>query len=478
MGSAVVSSPAVSPAPSAASDVAGNVLFSLEGVGKAYRLYRQPQDRLKEQLFWRFGRTYGHDFWAVRGVSLQVRRGERVGIIGRNGSGKSTLLQMIAGTLAPTEGRVVVRGRLAALLELGSGFNPNFTGRENVLLNATLLGLSRDEIESRLDQIVAFADIGEFLDQPAKMYSSGMLIRLAFSVCTAVEADVLLVDEALAVGDVFFRQKCYERLNDLQARGTAVVLVTHSMSEVLQFCERALLLVQGHPAFLGPAAEAVERYYLAQQEKEPARAKLPVTGAVAAPSATDLGWPSPSAFIDLTGVPQVSVGDSRCTSLAVCDESGRPCRAFRQGERAVFFYEFETGEDIEVPVGGLLFQSDNGAAVHGKSTLEHGTDVPRPIPAGSRLRFRQVVTLALGVGEYTVTPGLACVDAHAYDQRALLTHIQLSSSIRRMCNVPQAASFTVMVRQPCSPVQLLHHGLADLPGDCTVGLRPAEKGRR
>lgn len=475
MGSALAVSPAV-PVPRA--PLADDVLFRLESVGKAYRLYRQPQDRLKEQLLWRFGRTYGHDFWAVRGVSLQVRRGERIGIIGRNGSGKSTLLQMIAGTLAPTEGRVVVRGRLAALLELGSGFNPNFTGRENVLLNATLLGLSRSDIDARLEQIVAFADIGEFLDQPVKTYSSGMLIRLAFSVCTAVEADVLLVDEALAVGDVFFRQKCYERLDDLQARGTGIVLVSHSMSEVERFCERTLLVDRGQPIFYGPSAEAVNRYYLIQQENPAVVPATPTAEPQKPASAHRIDWPTPVAFVDLSGVSQVRAGETRCTALAVCDEQGRPCQAFRQGERAVFSFEFLVGEDLEVPVGGLTLRADNGEVVHGKTTLEYGTEVPRAVRAGSRLRFRQVVTLALGVGEYTVSPGLACTDEPAYDRRALLTYVQLTGSIRRVCHVPHAASFSVSLRPPCAPVQLLHHGIADLPGECAVELRPEEGGLR
>src|SRR5262245_52872403 len=176
--------------------MAADVVVSVRGVGKVYRLYDRPQDRLKHMLFSRLGRGYGHEFWALSGVSFDVRRGEVVGIIGRNGSGKSTLLQIIAGILQPAAGEVRVGGRLAALRELGSGFNLDATGRENVLMNAAILGVPRDTIERRLDEIVAFADIGEFIDQPVKMYSSGMFVRLAFAVTTSLDAGVLLVDEA------------------------------------------------------------------------------------------------------------------------------------------------------------------------------------------------------------------------------------------------------------------------------------------
>src|SRR5829696_2572400 len=190
---------------------APEVAISVRGAGKMHRIYDRPQDRLK-QMLWRGRRQYGREFWALRDVSFELRRGEMMGIIGRNGSGKSTLLQIIAGTLTPSEGEVTVNGRVAALLELGSGFNPEFTGRENVFLNGSILGISREEIQQRFDDIAAFADIGGFIEQPVKTYSSGMLVRLAFAVQASIEPDVLIVDEALAGGDVFFRQKCYRRL--------------------------------------------------------------------------------------------------------------------------------------------------------------------------------------------------------------------------------------------------------------------------
>jgi lipopolysaccharide transport system ATP-binding protein len=195
------------------------LLISARSVGKSYHIYVKPQDRLKQAL-WRGRRQYYREFWALRDVSFDVHRGEAVGIIGRNGCGKSTLLQIIAGTLTPTEGEVRVSGRVAALLELGSGFNPDFTGRENVYMNGAILGVSRSEMEKRFDDIAAFADIGEFLDQPVKTYSSGMFARLAFGVAINVDPDILIVDEILAVGDAIFQAKCFRRIDRLRQQGT------------------------------------------------------------------------------------------------------------------------------------------------------------------------------------------------------------------------------------------------------------------
>jgi lipopolysaccharide transport system ATP-binding protein len=450
-------------------------VIQVGGAGKMYRMYDQPQDRLKQMLFARFGRRYGHEFWALRGVSLEVAPGERVGIIGRNGSGKSTLLQMIAGTLSPTEGEVVVAGRVAALLELGSGFNPEFTGRENVLLNGAILGLTAREMEARMAEIVAFADIGEFLDQPVKVYSSGMFVRLAFAVATTVDADVLLIDEALAVGDVFFQQKCYQRLESLRARGVAIVLVSHSMADIEQFCDRAMLLDHGEVAFLGTASEAVKRYYLVEQQERAARTGAPASSASGPPASADgdrseLGWPAPDAFLDIAGVPQVSNGWARCAGVAICDQNGRACHVFEQGATATFFYEFELLQDIEVPIGGVVIQNRKAVLVHGKHTMQHDSAVPLAVPVGSRLRFRQDITLDVEIDEYTFEVGLAAIGHDAYARRHLYSHQDLATSIVRLCHLPQVGRFAVTMRREARPVHLLHHGVANLPGQCRVTL--------
>ena len=447
-------------------------MVSVRAVGKVYRLYDHPQDRLKHMLFSHLGKSYGHEFWALRDVSFDVRRGEVVGIIGRNGSGKSTLLQIMAGILQPAAGEVRLWGRVGALLELGSGFNLDCTGRENVVLNAAILGMSRREIARRVDEIVAFADIGEFIDQPVKMYSSGMFVRLAFAVTTSLDADVLLIDEALAVGDVFFRQKCYQRLAALRERGVAIVLVSHALNEVEQFCQRALLLHGGHVTFEGPAIEAVKRYYLIAPEGRLAAAGTPRSvESAAADTDGDLGaWPAPEAFLDLAGVAQVTNGEARCTALALCDDAGRPRRVFEQGETASFFYEFELLADVEVPTAGVELVSDKGIIVHGKSTIEHGSQVPRNVRRGRRLRVRQDIALELASGEYTFNLGLGALTGHDYDRRARTSHVELDASLARLCLLPLAGTLAVALRPVGAPVQLLHHGVANLPGSCRMSV--------
>ncbi len=235
-----------------------DVALTVTDVSKCYRLFKRPQDRLKQGL-WR-GRQYFNEFWALRGVSLSVKRGETVGIVGRNGSGKSTLLQIIAGTLTPTAGSVQLRGRVAPLLELGTGFNPDFTGRENVFLNASILGLTRAETESHFDEIVDFAEIADFIDQPVRTYSSGMIVRLAFAVQAIIPKDVLIVDEILAVGDEAFQRKCFAKIEDFRSRNGTILLVSHNAGAIVQLCNRAVLLEDGELLLEGKSQKVVNLY--------------------------------------------------------------------------------------------------------------------------------------------------------------------------------------------------------------------------
>jgi lipopolysaccharide transport system ATP-binding protein len=239
----------------------------LERVGKCFPLYEKPSDRLRQFVMPRFATWFGRspgryyrEHWALRDVSFQIERGEQVGIVGRNGAGKSTLLQIICNTLAPTTGRAEVKGRVAALLELGAGFNPQFTGRENVFLNGAVLGQSRAQIDRRFDEILAFADIGEFIDQPVKSYSSGMYMRLAFAIAVHVEPDVLVVDEALSVGDEAFQRKCHARIRKIRDDGATILFVSHSAGHVTEVCTRAILLDGGELLSIGSARQVVSRY--------------------------------------------------------------------------------------------------------------------------------------------------------------------------------------------------------------------------
>lgn len=236
-------------------------------LSKCYHIYSRPIDRLKQSIvpkvfniFGRPAQNYYRQFWALQNIEMEVRKGETVGIIGRNGSGKSTLLQLICKTLAPTSGMIETQGRIAALLELGSGFNPEFTGRENVFLNGAILGLSQDEIKSRFDAIADFADIGEFIEQPVKFYSSGMTVRLAFAVQAMVDPDILIVDEALAVGDERFQRKCFRRLEELKKKGTSILFVSHVGQQIIELCDRAVLLEHGQRLLMAEPLAVVRAY--------------------------------------------------------------------------------------------------------------------------------------------------------------------------------------------------------------------------
>ncbi|MBF2025546.1 MAG: ABC transporter ATP-binding protein [Oscillatoriales cyanobacterium C42_A2020_001] len=234
------------------------VVVSLSNVSKCFKRYAHPADRLKETLL--PGKSRAEEFWALREINLQIQKGETFGILGRNGSGKSTLLQIIAGTLTPTTGDVTIKGRISALLELGSGFDPEFSGRQNVFFKGRILGLSQAEIEQKFDQIAAFADIGDFIEQPVKTYSSGMFVRLAFAVAIHVKPELLIVDEALAVGDIFFQQKCFRCLEQLRANGVTIIFVSHDAQAVVKLCDRAVILQNGHLIATGIPSDMVAKY--------------------------------------------------------------------------------------------------------------------------------------------------------------------------------------------------------------------------
>jgi lipopolysaccharide transport system ATP-binding protein len=380
---------------------ADDVVISVQNVGKMYRIYDQPQDRLKHMLLWRFGRHYGREFWALRNVSFEVRRGETVGIIGRNGSGKSTLLQIIAGTLAPTEGEVRVKGRVAALLELGSGFNPEFTGRENVYLNGTILGLSRDEIDARFDDIAAFADIGEFIDQPVKFYSSGMVVRLAFAISACIDPDVLIVDEALAVGDIAFQARCLDKIKQLTDRGVTVLFVTHDTGTFQNLCSYGHLLHHGRLFSSGRPAQVAMQYYELVREEEHARQRI-----AANPERADDVRAEQQRRQEAirgkgaTGEYRFGTGAARIVDYCILDVEGRETSTLYVGKpfrvvTAIEFYDYV--ENIAI---GIMFRNAQGQNLMGMhSYLEHRVNFG-PHDAGDRLEIGCEQTMLLNPGDY------------------------------------------------------------------------------
>ncbi|MGB3068603.1 MAG: ABC transporter ATP-binding protein [Ottowia sp.] len=263
--------------------MSSELAIKIENLSKCYHIYDTPRDRLKQMIIPKLSKLalqppgqYFSEFWALKDISVEITKGEAVGVVGRNGSGKSTLLQLICGTLSPTQGLVETHGRIAALLELGSGFNPEFTGRENVYLNGAILGIGKERLDEKFADIVKFADIGEHLDQPVKTYSSGMFVRLAFAVQVHLEPEILIVDEALSVGDQFFQAKCYAAIRSMMDNGTTVLFVSHSAATVKALCPRAILLSHGELIMDGLASKVLDRYFvLGSLEANSASAAIP-----------------------------------------------------------------------------------------------------------------------------------------------------------------------------------------------------------
>ncbi|WP_040293802.1 ABC transporter ATP-binding protein [Acetonema longum] len=452
-----------------------NIAVKIENISKVYKLYNRPIDRLKESLN-PFSLKYHQDFFALNNVSFDIQKGESVGIIGKNGSGKSTLLKIITGVLTPTSGTVTVKGRIAALLELGAGFNPEYTGIENIYLQGSIMGVDRLEMEEKIPEILDFADIGEFIHQPVKNYSSGMFVRLAFAVSTIVEPDILIVDEALAVGDVFFRQKCFDRMEYLRRNDTSIIMVTHSMNEIRQYCNRALLLNQGRTLFWGSADEAVQHYFFLDNTMDNFKNGLKVdekgnNGRLEnnSWSRTKIDWPSnPNAFYALPRESEVINNGAICTSVALCNSNREPSRMFVQGETGIFYYEFELSQDADVPIGGILLFNDKNILIHGKNSLQYDIEAPERIRKGAKVRFKQEITLAIAPGEYTFSLGFSTIAKDVFLRRNELHYIMLDENRTNLCYVGKVGSFFISACLGNSITEIPFHGLADLPGDIVI----------
>jgi lipopolysaccharide transport system ATP-binding protein len=404
-------------------------LIEARNLGKAYHIYDRPELRLR-QFFLGWRRRYYREFWALQGATFVLSRGETVGFIGRNGAGKSTLLQLVCGTLAPTEGEVVVRGRISALLELGSGFNPEFSGHDNVYLYGALLGLSRDEIDARYDRILTFADIGEFIDHPVKTYSSGMVVRLAFAVAINVDPEILVVDEALAVGDARFTARCMTQLRAMQDAGVSILFVGHDLEAVSRLCNRAYVLHDGHILFEGQPADAVS-WYLAFSSADfdldrmrGLEAQATVQGdpdaGVDAIAGTSLGnlrqWSAHTVDepIPLDDLPEFKLfrygdGRARIISCAVKDAHGRPTTTIRMGERMIVEITAEFDDDLLTHLVGLYVKDRLNLQAIGINTYQERVTVPE-VRKRDRCTYSFEFDVNLRPGYYAISPSIA------YDQ--------------------------------------------------------------
>ena len=397
-------------------------------LSKRYELYDTPLDRLKQFIAPRLQRLAGQspkqyfrEFLALKDVSFEIKKGETVGIIGRNGSGKSTLLQMICGTLTPTSGSIQTNGRVAALLELGSGFNPEFTGRENVYMNASVLGLSTNEIDSRFDAIATFADIGEFIEQPVKSYSSGMMVRLAFAVLAHVDADILVVDEALSVGDAFFTQKCMRFLRKFMEKGT-VLFVSHDTGAVINLCQSAIWLNKGISKYRGEPKDVTQMYlaelYESQQGESAANiSEKNIDDKLPEEQPRDMRQD----FINTTDhrndielfsfIPDAASfgkGGGNITSVELLDETGKPLAWVVGGEKVRLVITCFATANIPSPIIGFLVNDRLGQPIFGENTCNFSKQAPLIISSGAKFdaefEFRMPI---LPMGDYSITAALA-----------------------------------------------------------------------
>ena len=336
----------------------------VEHLSKMYKLYDKPSDRLKESLGLSKKKRY-REHYALRDVSFDIKKGETVGIIGTNGAGKSTILKIITGVLSPTEGEVTVDGRISALLELGAGFNMEYTGIENIYLNGTMIGFSEEEIDARLDDILAFADIGEFVNQPVKSYSSGMFVRLAFAVAINIDPEILIVDEALSVGDVFFQAKCYRKFEEFKQEGKTILFVSHDLGSISKYCDRVILLDHGKVAGTGSPKEMVDRYkrLLVNQWPDAEEKKLPKS----AKNREKTGWITP--FEMNPGA--LEYGDKRAEMLGflVEDANGLQTNTIEKGAEFTLKVRVQFHTKIEDPIFAFTVKDMRGTEITGTNTM-------------------------------------------------------------------------------------------------------------
>ena len=378
-----------------------NLAISVQDVTKIYRLYDKPIDRLLEAMSIT-KKTYHKKFFALDKISFEIEKGTTVGIIGTNGSGKSTILKIITGVLNPSSGSVEVEGNISALLELGAGFNMDYTGIENIYMNGTMMGFSREEMEKKLPEILEFADIGDFVHQPVKTYSSGMFVRLAFALAINVEPEILIVDEALSVGDVFFQAKCYKKMEEIRQKGTTILMVTHDMGSVIKYCDKVILLNRGSFVAEGKAGEIVDLYkkILANRfeiEEEAEKDKLPPESEAA--STDKLMKESLSINPSVT---EYGDGRAKIYDLGLIDSKGEISNLLIKGEEFTIKERIRFFADIKQPIFTYTIKDKKGTELSGTNTMFELTDIEE-VHAGDSydVEFRQKMNLQ--GGEYLIS---------------------------------------------------------------------------
>lgn len=370
-------------------------VIQIEHLTKMYKLYDKPSDRLKESLGFSKKKRY-REHYALHDINFDISEGECVGIIGTNGSGKSTILKIITGILSPTAGKVTVNGRISALLELGAGFNMEYTGLENVYLNGTMIGFSKEEIDARLDDILAFADIGDFIHQPVKMYSSGMFVRLAFAVAINIDPEILIVDEALSVGDVFFQAKCYHKFEEFKKQGKTILFVSHDLSSISKYCDRVILLNKGEMLDQGAPKAMVDMYKQLLVHQDPV--KQAEDGEIKREDNWREGFQVNPNTLEY-GEKQAEIVD-----FVVIDDKGRQSNTIEKGSVFKIKMKVHFHEDIQQPIMAYTFKNIQGTEITGTNTMYEQVNVPHP-EAGKECVVTFEQEMNLQGGEYLLSFG-------------------------------------------------------------------------
>ena len=384
-----------------------DIAISVENVSKVYKLYEKPSDRMKEALG--FKKVPVKEHFALDSVSFQVARGETVGIIGTNGSGKSTILKIITGVLNPTGGRVAIDGRISALLELGAGFNMEYTGIENVYLNGTMMGFSNEEIEAKMDDILGFADIGDFVHQPVKTYSSGMFVRLAFAVAINIEPEILIVDEALSVGDVFFQSKCYHKFEEFKRMGKTILFVSHDLSSISKYCDRVVLLDKGHKRAEGAPKQIVDMYkkLLVNQLKGDdnpdtiSSDKLASAGKEGGAEEKDT-WKA--SLVLNPEIVEYGEKQAEIIDFAILDQDDQITNAVEKGELCRIKMRVRTNQAVQNPIFAFTIKNLQGTEITGTNSYFEGQEIG-DLPAGVEKEITFEQEMNLQGGEYLLSLG-------------------------------------------------------------------------
>ncbi|MFN2511563.1 MAG: ABC transporter ATP-binding protein [Pyrinomonadaceae bacterium] len=421
-----------------------SLALRVEGVSKVYRIYNRPNDRLKEMVT--RGRWKRHrEFWALKDIGFEIEAGTTTGIIGPNGSGKSTLLQIITGTLEPTHGNVAHEGRIAALLELGAGFNSEFTGMENVFMNAALMGFSRSETLVLLPEIERFAEIGPFIHQTVKTYSSGMYVRLAFAIAASVEPDILIIDEALAVGDAVFQHRCLRRIKELQEQGKTVLFVSHDAAAVRALCTRAILLNAGRVIADGKPPDVLNRYQKIIMEREEAYdAETSATASSAVPVLPD------ESLAPLSYTYRHGDGSAEIVGAELTDAAHRRAEICETGEALTVRVIARFHQDVDEPVVGFLIRNRHGIHAYGTNTKEQQIEFG-PVRRGEGLEVSFAFNCWLGVDQYSISFAIHSRDGVAYDwlDGALFFNVTSMTRTEGVANLDATATTR---RRPINPV--------------------------